>query len=205
MFISFEGGEGSGKTTLIRKIYDTLTKENNVVIVTKAPGGSKTGELIRQVLLHNTHETKLSSLCELFLFLADRAQHVQEVILPALHQGAIVLCDRFNDSTVAYQGYARQLNPEKVAQLCLWATHHLEPDITFYLDIDPVDGLNRKHHLKDCIEKEPLIFHQQVRNAYLKIAEESSQRILLLNAYKPPEEVYQDAFRFLQHYRQSKS
>ncbi|MGH2638006.1 MAG: dTMP kinase, partial [Rhabdochlamydiaceae bacterium] len=125
MLISFEGGEGAGKSTLIQKIYDYLIQLNKPVLLTRAPGGTMTGELIRHLLL-NHDEKDISSRTELFLFLADRSQHVQEVILPALERQKIVLCDRFNDSTVAYQGGARGFDVDWVRKLCHFATQDLE-------------------------------------------------------------------------------
>ncbi len=170
VFVSFEGGEGAGKSTLMEGIYQSLELQGLPVIQTRAPGGTEFGEKVRNLLLHD--DQSLDGRSELFLFLADRAQHVFEVIKPALEEGKIVLCDRFNDSTIAYQGVARELDPSFVRSLCLFATKQLEPDLTFYLDIDPVEGLKRakaKSSVKDRIESEALEFHQKIREAFLRL------------------------------------
>jgi dTMP kinase len=196
LFISFEGGEGAGKSTLIQKVYEYLIKENKPVLLTRAPGGTMTGELIRHLLLHHD-EKDICSRTELFLFLADRAQHVQEVILPALKANKIVLCDRFNDSTVAYQGGARGFDLDWVRKLCHFATKDLEPDLTLYLDIDPHEGLKRVQRSKDRIEKEAISFHQKIRDAYLSIAKKEPKRFHVLDAFKGPDDVYNHALRLL--------
>ena len=200
MFISFEGGEGAGKSTLIQRIYDHFQQKKDPVLLTRAPGGTMTGELIRHLLLHHD-ESDISSRCELFLFLADRAQHVQQVILPALQQQKIVLCDRFNDSTVAYQGGARGFDFDWVRKLCLFATNNLEPDITLYLDIDPLEALQRVQRSKDRIEKESVDFHQKIRFAYLEIAKKEPKRFHVLDATKSPDEVYTEALDVLHTHR----
>lgn len=197
MFISFEGGEGSGKTTLINRVYDDFFHRRSDVVLTKAPGGTQTGELIRNLLLGNY---PLTSCCELFLFLADRAQHVKEVIAPALKNGITVLCDRFNDSTLAYQGAARGLDTEWVHKLSLFATENLEPDLTLYLDNDPHDNLSRVRRSKDRIEEEGIAFHEKVRSGYLQIAKKFPGRFHILNAAQSPDNVYHDATRVLQSY-----
>ncbi|MBP7073901.1 MAG: dTMP kinase [Rhabdochlamydiaceae bacterium] len=199
MFISFEGGEGAGKSTLIHKVYEYLLAEKKPVLLTRAPGGTMTGELIRHLLLHH-NEQDVSSRTELFLFLADRAQHVQEVILPALAQKKIILCDRFNDSTVAYQGGARGFDPDWVRTLCHFATQNLEPTITLYLDIDPHEGLQRVKRSKDRIEQEDITFHQKIRTAYLSIAKKEPKRFHVLDGSKQPQDVFEDALRLLRPY-----
>jgi dTMP kinase len=201
VFISFEGGEGAGKSTLIQKIYEDLLKHEKPVLLTRAPGGTMTGELIRHLLLHHD-EKDVSSRCELFLFLADRAQHVEQVIVPALKQHKIVLCDRFNDSTVAYQGGARGFDPDWVRKLCHFATNDLEPDITLYLDIDPREGLKRVQRSKDRIEKENISFHEKIRSAYLQIAKKEPKRFHVLDASKSPDDVFRQAQSILQPSRQ---
>jgi dTMP kinase len=200
LFISFEGGEGAGKSTLIQKIYEEFLKREKSVLLTRAPGGTMTGELIRHLLLHHD-EKDISSRCELFLFLADRAQHVEQVILPALKNGQIVLCDRFNDSTVAYQGGARGFDPVWVRKLCHFATNNLEPDVTLYLDIDPHEGLKRVQRSKDRIEKEDIAFHQKIRMAYLEIAKKEPTRFYVLDASKSPDDVFRQALHVLDAHR----
>ena len=201
MLISFEGGDGAGKSTLIQKIYDDLNAQGQDVLLTRAPGGTMTGELIRHLLLHHD-EKDISPRCELFLFLADRAQHVQEVILPALQQKRIVLCDRFNDSTVAYQGGARGFDLDWIRKLCLFATQNLEPDITLYLDIDPEEALKRVNRSKDRIEKEALEFHKKIRGAYLEIAKKEPKRFHVIDASRNPDDVFTEAALVLATHRQ---
>lgn len=200
MLISFEGGEGAGKSTLIQKIYDDLNAQGQDVLLTRAPGGTMTGELIRHLLLHHD-EKDISPRCELFLFLADRSQHVQEVILPALQQKRIVLCDRFNDSTVAYQGGARGFDLDWIRKLCLFATQNLEPDITLYLDIDPEEALKRVNRSKDRIEKEALEFHKKIRGAYLEIAKKDPKRFHVIDASRNPDDVFTEAALVLATHR----
>lgn len=194
-FITFEGGDGAGKTTLIDKIYKYLEKSDRDVLKTRAPGGTETGQEIRTLLLHK-HDAPLSKRAELLLFLADRAQHVDELILPALKTGKIVLCDRFNDSTIAYQGGARGFTDKFVRGLCSFACDDLEPDLTLYLDLDPKIGFerNKKAGLeKDRIESETLKFHQKIRTAFKQIAKKEPKRFIIIDASKTPEEVYSQA------------
>lgn len=196
--LTFEGGDGAGKTTLISKLYAYLVGKGLSVIQTRAPGGTKVGEGIRHILLHQDHP--LDTRCELFLFLADRAQHVREVILPALEKGQIVLCDRYNDSTLAYQGGARGEDKAFVEGLCRYATRDLIPTRTFYLDIDPKLGLERVQRAggsKDRIESEKLSFHQSIRSAFHEIAEREPERFCVLDASLPPETVYNRAISVL--------
>lgn len=194
-FITFEGGEGAGKTTLIERVYKALSDEGYPVIKTRAPGGSPLGEKIRALLLEKG-KLSLSSRAELLLFIADRAQHVEEVILPALKQGKIVLCDRFNDSTIAYQGGARGWDKKWVHKLCDFATDDLDPHLTLYLDIDPRIGferLKKARHGKDRIESEKLLFHQKIRKAFRQIAKEEPKRFRILDASCSPDEVFLEA------------
>ncbi|PCI95897.1 dTMP kinase [Candidatus Aerophobetes bacterium] len=200
LFLTLEGGEGSGKTTLSQKLYDYLIGKGSPVLLTRAPGGTELGKSIREILLHK-ESIKLNEFSELLLFLADRAQHVHEVIMPALKNGQIVLCDRFNDSTIAYQGAARDsFSPAYVEELCLFATENLVPDLTFYLDLDPKLGLKRANEaiLKDGknsydrLEKEELFFHEKVREGYLNLARKHSSRIVTINAETTQEKVFQE-------------
>lgn len=183
LLITFEGGEGAGKTTLIRTLASKLEQEGKKVLCTRAPGSLKIGAKIRDLLLHSSPD-EITAKTELFLFLADRASHVEREILPALDAGRIVLCDRFNDSTVAYQGIARGLGKTEVEKLCHFATGGLEPKLTFYLDIDPKLGLERAIDVgeKDRIEAEDLSFHEKIRQAYLKLASDYPKRIHVLDA-----------------------
>jgi dTMP kinase len=194
LFITFEGGEGAGKTTLIEGIFRHLTSSGYSVLKTREPGGTKMGEKIRSLLLE-VQEGKVSPFAELSLFLAARAQHIDEIILPALEVGKIVLCDRFNDSSVAYQGVARNLGKEGVSQACQFISQGLHPDLTFYLDIEPSLGLSRvqRTRVQDRIEQEGLAFHAKIRKAYLDLVAENPKRMLLIDASLPKERVYQKA------------
>ncbi|MBS0604054.1 MAG: dTMP kinase [Verrucomicrobia bacterium] len=195
LFITFEGGDGAGKTTLIDKIYSALQKGKRSVFKTRAPGGTEVGKEIRNLLLHK-HDADLAKRCELLLFLADRAQHVEELIRPALKKGQIVLCDRFNDSTIAYQGGARGFTAGLVGNLCNFACDGLQPDLTLYLDLDPRIGFERARKAglsKDRIESETLKFHQNIRKAFKQIAKKEPKRFIIIDASKTPEEVYTQA------------
>lgn len=195
IFITFEGGDGAGKSTLIQKLYHYLKKQGRDVIQTRAPGGTEIGQDIRNLLLHK-HDAPLSKRGELLLFLADRAQHVDELILPQLKKGKIVLCDRFDDSTIAYQGGARGFTEALVVKLCDFATGGLSPHLTLYLDLDPKIGFERAQKSrtsKDRIESETLKFHQKIRKSFRKIAKKEPKRFIMIDASQSPDEVYAEA------------
>lgn len=203
LFVTFEGGEGAGKSTLLKNLYEHLVKRGESLIQTRAPGGTDLGDKIRSLLLHE--QGVVDKKAELFLFLADRAQHVQEVIIPALAEGKIVLCDRFNDSTVAYQGAARGLDPMQVTAYCDFATEGLNPNLTFYLDIDPALGLQRsirKLGTMDRIESETLSFHEKLRAAFHAIASANPSRIRMLDGALPPETLLHQAIEILDDFFQ---
>lgn len=204
LFITFEGGEGAGKTTLINKIESEFTSRGLPFVRTREPGGTKLGERIRHWLLNKDPDINISGKAELLLFLASRAQHVDEFIKPSLDEGKFVLCDRFNDSSVAYQGWARGLGIETVQKMCDLACGSLIPDVTFYLDLDPQIGLSRTKKLHkenaaagemDRIEAEAEAFHQKVREGFLKLAEIHPARIRVLDATLSPEDVFADAWK----------
>ncbi len=194
-FITFEGGEGAGKTTLIEQIARQLTEDGHSVLKTREPGGTELGEHIRILLLQ--HERPISPYAELSLFLASRAQHILEVIGPALEKGKIVLCDRFNDSSIAYQGAARGLGMEQVSAFCEFISQGVEPKLTLYLDLDPRIGLARaaKERKQDRIEAEEILFHEKIREAYLAIHKKDPKRFLRLDADLPPSQVYEEAMK----------
>lgn len=196
--ITFEGGEGVGKTTLIDALYQYLKNSRLDVIKTRAPGGTEIGQLIRKILL-NQHKEKMSCICELFLFLADRSQHVAELIIPSLKQGKIVLCDRFNDSTIAYQAAGRHQEEEWVKKLCLFASLNVPVNLTFYLDLDPELALKRVDRMKDRdrIEAENSAFHKKIRQAFHSIIEKDPKRFVILDASLDPSEVFEIAKRHL--------
>ena len=195
LFITFEGGEGAGKTTLIKQIVHELTSRNLPLLTTREPGGTPLGEEIRRLLLE---PSTLSPYAELSLFLASRAQHIAQVIRPALTQGKIVLCDRFNDSSIAYQGAARGLGFDEVSHICSFISQHLTPHLTLYLDLDPHIGLSRIHQRsKDRIEAEDLSFHTAIRNAFHTLAKREPHRLRLLDASQSPEKVFADAMKWV--------
>jgi dTMP kinase len=194
LLITFEGGEGAGKTTLIKGVSQALKEKGGNILETRAPGGTPFGDKMRSLLLDG--KGPLDERAELFLFLADRAQHVQEVINPALAEGKIVLCDRFNDSTVAYQGVARELDSDYVRSLCLFAGSGLQPDLTFYLDIEPEIGLRRamnERGVKDRLESESLSFHKKIRGAFHAMAKEEPSRIYQLDGELSPDTILKQA------------
>jgi len=188
MFITFEGGEGSGKTSLIQNIYTALSQTRQVV-KTREPGGSLVAEAIRDVVLNPKYEG-IKPHTEALLYAASRAQHLDEVIIPALKNGDIVLCDRFLDSSLAYQAYARNLGFDFVLDINQYALKTM-PDITFYIDLDPKEGLNRiaLRQKFDRLDQENLVFHQKVRQGYLKLIDMYQDRIIKIDGTKSLEEI----------------
>lgn len=184
-FITFEGIDGSGKTTLISSVATELAALGREVFCTKAPGGTWLGDQIRSIVLES--DQKITPLSELFLFLSDRAESAASVIVPALLEGKIVLCDRFHDSTVAYQSVGRGIDAQWIMELCLFAAQGLKPTLTFCLDISPEEAEARNPKKKDRIEKEGLEFHRKIRSGFLQIAQSDSNRVKVLDATKPKE------------------
>jgi dTMP kinase len=199
LFITFEGSEGSGKTTQIRLLAGLLRKYRIPCLLTREPGGSRLSSHLRRWIL-NRLEYHLAPETELFLFLADRAQHVQEVIRPALKKGMVVLCDRYIDSTLAYQGGGRGFDLKLLRILNDSATGSLKPDLTVLFDLPVKTGLKRAAGRglgRDRMEREKLEFHNRVRRVFLKAAREEKKRILIVNALAGKKEVYQDMLRKL--------
>ena len=193
VFIVFEGGDGVGKSTQIERASKTLSELGREVLVTREPGGSTLGQKIRGLLL-DSEPGSVSDRTEALLFAADRADHVATVITPALARGAVVLCDRYVDSSIAYQGVARGLGVEQVAELSSWATDGLLPDLTIVLDLDPEVGLTRAAQASqspDRMEQEPLEFHHSVRNAFLNAAALDPSRYEVVDASADLETVTQ--------------
>ncbi len=188
-FITFEGSEGSGKSTQINLILKYLKKEGHDVLLIREPGATSIGESIRRVLL-NVKNTKISDECETLLYMSARAQLVGEVILPALKKGRLVLCDRFLDSTLAYQGYGNGTDIEFIEQLGDFVTQSIIPDVTLLFDIDAKTGLSRLNRSKDRIEKKSLRYHNKVRNGYLDLATKNSKRIKVIDANLKKEEIH---------------
>ncbi len=176
-FITLEGNEGCGKSTQIRLLHDLLRKKGYPVFTTREPGGSKIGDEIRRILLDPTHR-EMSVLTETLLYMASRAQLVEEVIFPKLKQGMVVICDRWLDATVAYQGAAGGLSLKWIKEIGRAATRHLTPDLSLYLDLPVRVGLARakKRHAADRVEKKSLVYHEKVRRGYLRISKEEPVR-----------------------------
>ena len=200
MFITFEGIEGSGKTTQIQRIHTLLVEQGYDVIVTREPGSSDIGNQIRSILLDSKNKG-LDSLAELFLYMADRAQHLNETIKPALAAGKIILCDRYYDATLAYQGYARGLDIQLITKLHQLAFSEVKPDLTFLLDLPVEIGLTRawqqiengqRTGKETRFEEEALAFHTKVRSGYLTLAAKESQRFKIIDASAPQEHVEQE-------------
>jgi len=197
LFIAFEGVEGAGKGTQIRLAKEYLEAQGVDVLVTREPGGTVLGERLREMLLdHGTGHVEAHA--EALLFAASRAQHVSTVIRPALAEGKVVICDRYIDSSVAYQGWARGLGEQDVLTLNVWATQGLFPDLVILLHLEPETGLLRSLEEPDRIEMESGAFHAKVADAYLKIAEEHPERFLVIDADDVPEKVHEQVIEGLQ-------
>lgn len=192
-FIVFEGGEGAGKSTQVALLAQELRLHGRDVVVTREPGGTPSAEAIRELVLDQSH-SGLDPRAEALLFAAARAEHVAVLIEPALAAGQTVICDRFIDSSVAYQGLGRQLGVERIRELSQWATRGLDSDLTIVLDIDPAVGLTRAGQVSeapDRMESEALEFHQMVRDAFLSAAARSPHRYRVIDASASPESVAQ--------------
>lgn len=185
-FITLEGVEGAGKTTQINRLAEALGEN---VIVTREPGGTQISEQIRDIFLT---ASEISAQTELMLIAASRAQHVSELILPALEDGKTVICDRFSDATIAYQGYRKGIDLELIEQVNSIATQGLKPDVTFLLDLPPNVGLNRKRESDEPLtrlELETITSHEKVRKGYLALAKSDSERVKIINAQLDIDEV----------------
>lgn len=194
LFVTVEGVEGSGKTTITQMLAHWLTQKGLPIIVTSEPGSTLLGKKIRELL---TTIEERTAWAEAFLFLADRTEHVSKVILPALERGEIVLCDRFIDSTIAYQAFGLGLNLERLMELNRIATNGLTPDLTLLLDLDPKVGLSRSQK-KTVFENRPLEFHQRVRWGYLWLAKQEPHRIKVLDASLPLDLVSSNAQQLIE-------
>lgn len=194
MFITFEGPEGAGKSTLIRSLAVALESKGIRTLVTREPGAGEFGKQVRKLLLEGED---VAPLAELFLFLADRAQHVAKLIEPALLQGIWVLCDRHADSTVVYQGYGRGLDIVELRMLNSKATRGRKPDLTFLLDLPVEIGLGRITQ-PDRLDREPLEFHQRIRGGFLAESRIEPNRWVILDAMQSPADVLASALRHLQ-------
>jgi dTMP kinase len=188
LLIAFEGGEGAGKTTQARLLAIWLRDQGYDVVVTQEPGATKVGMRLRALLLDTAH-TGMSPRAETLMYAADRAEHVDSVIIPALERGAVVVTDRYADSSIAYQGWGRSLPVEEVRRLNDWATGGLQPDLTILLDLPPAAGLARRAASADRLEAEPTDFHERVREGFLAQAAASPGRYLVLDATRSPAEL----------------
>lgn len=198
MFISFEGTEGVGKTTLIRKIYEHLEQQGQQVVLTREPGGTPMAEQIRSLLLSVNHEESMSNDTELLLMYAARAQHLQQVIMPALVEHKTVLCDRFTDASFAYQCAGRGLSQSKLQLLNDHFVSHM-PNITFWLDAPIETGMSRARErgALDRFEQEKVTFFEKVRAGYQQLWEQYPERVKRLDATQSPEQVFAQALQYL--------
>jgi len=178
-FITFEGSEGCGKSTQSYLLYEYLKKKGLKVIYIREPGGTRIGEKIRNILL-DTVNTAISAHCEMLLYMAARAQLVNEIIQPALRKGRIVVCDRFLDSTLAYQGYGLGIDVKLIKYIGEATTQNIHPDLTIFLDLPLEKGLEHRKFKEDRIERRPLSYHGRVRNGYLKLASLNPRRIKIV-------------------------
>ncbi|MBO5513547.1 MAG: dTMP kinase [Mogibacterium sp.] len=189
LFITLEGGDGAGKSTQIRNIESFFTERGFVVVHTREPGGTPIGEKLREILLDKNNK-EMDPVAEMLIYAASRAQHVAEVIRPAIEEGKVVICDRFTDSSIAYQGYGRGLG-DMVSEVNARATGGLEPDITFWLDIDPETGKERAKQVgePDRLELEKMDFHYRLYEGYKAMAMEHPGRIKRIDASMTPDEM----------------
>ncbi|MCQ2795095.1 MAG: dTMP kinase [Bacilli bacterium] len=198
MFITFEGGEGSGKTTAIKAITKLLQKDGYKVILTREPGGPRISEDIRNVILDKKN-TMMDKRTEALLYAASRRQHLIETVWPNLKKGNIVICDRYLDSSLAYQGGARKIGIDNVLNMNMFATEGTFPDLTFLFDIEPKLGLKRisknKGREVNRLDLERISFHNEVRKNFLLLAKRYPKRIVKIDASKTPEEIVKEVYR----------
>jgi len=190
LFITFEGGDGAGKSTQAAMLEKWLADAGREVVRTREPGGTPLGVQLREIVLHSRDH--LDERAEALIYAADRAHHIQSVVRPAIERGAVVVQDRYLDSSVAYQGAGRGLGEERIRDLSMWATRELRPDLTVLLDLDVVEGKRRlasDNKPFDRLESEALEFHSRVREAFLAIANAEPDRVLVVDATLPPDEI----------------
>lgn len=203
LFITIEGPDGAGKSSLVKRLSAAIeTETDRPLILTREPGGSEIAEEIREIILNPLH-TKMDARTEALLLAAGRRQHVVEKIRPALIRGDIVLCDRFVDSSIAYQGQARGIGIEEVKTINEFAIEGLRPDLTIYLDIDAKAGLERikdkkSNRKQDRLELEEITFHEEVRKGYFKLIEQEPERFSIIDASKDEERVFQETWAVVQ-------
>lgn len=203
LFITVEGPEGAGKSTVLSELHHQLEQDGFDVVLTREPGGVSIAEQIREVIL-NTKNTEMDKRTEALLYAAARRQHLVEIVIPALSAGKIVMCDRFIDSSLAYQGNARGIGMEEVLDINQFAIEDKMPDLTLYFDIDPEEGLKRisKHSGREVnrLDLESVEFHTSVREGYQKVIRQYPDRIRVVDASKSKEEVINDAYEIVTRY-----
>lgn len=195
LFITFEGGDGCGKTTQLNLTARYFEEKGKNVILTREPGSVGLGQKLRELILH--YDGDIDSTAEAFLFLADRAQHIAKLVKPAVEAGKIVLCDRHTDSTVAYQGYGRGEDIEQIKALNNLATHGIKPDLTLVFDVSEEIAQQRVGSEKDRMESAGNEFHKRVRNGYLEIAKQEPERVKVIDANLSIEEVFEQVKKYI--------
>ena len=187
LFVAFEGGDGAGKSTQVRLLAQALSDAGREVVVTRQPGGTSLGSAIRDLVLHGGH---VSPRAEALLYAADKAHHVDELIRPTLERGVDVLTDRYTDSSIAYQGAGRDLGPQEIHELLVWAVAGLFPDLTIVVDVPAAVGRARRGSVHDRIESEGDDFHERVRQHFLDLAAAAPQRYLVLDGTADPADLH---------------
>ena len=204
IFITIEGPDGSGKTTALQQVVPRLQQEmNRKVVATREPGGSPIAEKIRSLILDPSH-TDMDSRTEALLYAASRRQHLVEKVLPVLESGDVIFCDRFVDSSIAYQGYARGIGEEGIREINQFATEGIEPDVTLYIDVPAEVGIQRIHANLDereynRLDQEKLAFHEKVRAGYLQLAKANPERIVVVDGTMSREEVAESCYQIIKN------
>jgi dTMP kinase len=196
LFIVFEGGDGAGKSTQVGLLRAALERVGRAVTVTRQPGGTELGQQIRELVLHGDH---VAPRAEALLFAADKAHHVELLIRPALQRGEVVICDRYTDSAVAYQGAGRDLGAAEIHDLQMWAVAGLVPDLTVVVDITAAEGRSRRGAVHDRLESEEDTFHEAIRQHFLQLAAAAPQRYLVVDGTLAPEAIHARVLERLGH------
>jgi len=202
LFVCFEGGDGAGKSTQVRLLTEALERRGRRVVVTRQPGGTPLGQQIRDLVLHGDH---MAARAEALLFAADKAHHVEALIRPALAEGAVVVTDRYVDSSITYQGAGRDLGADEIRDLQHWAVGGVLPDLTIVLDVDPEVGRARRGEVHDRLESEADAFHAAVRQGYLDLAAADPGRYLVLDASDAVESLHAAVLARVDHLLASRS
>ena len=197
-FITFEGCDGCGKSTQLKLLSDYLTKNGIDHIFTREPGGGKISEAIREILL-NGKNTEMSDECEALLYASARAQHIKDRVEPALRENKLVVCDRYVDSSIAYQAYGRNLGEEFIRKINFFALEQYLPDCTIFIELTPEEAFARKHGAdeNDRLEQAGLNFHKRVYEGFCKVAEQEPNRVVKINGRQTPEEIFNEVLRVL--------